>query len=280
MAIIFDDFVTLLDNVQVYDRYLIASCVFHGVDVHPSMMVFKDGFFRCLSCHRHGTWQTLWNKANGQPIQVRPEVTTDWKGPVLDGAEPYDIAYVANDDLMRWSSLGWYLEMRGLSGRIEPQMLGYWNGWYTVPIFDSNREFQNLIYRSAPHIQEFSGVRYWYHGKPTLYVPDWKLVNENKYLVIVYGIFDALTLTELRIPAATPSNGKDSLRTEWLDDLRKVTYIIPDQDEEGTAMRHSKELGWRGHVVYMDWSDGCKDVNDMYVKNKKELVAQLNERIE
>ena len=278
MALMWDDFKSVLEQITVYERYFIAKCVFHD-DSKPSMMVFKDGFFRCLGCNRAGTWKTLWNKVKGQPIKIQPEVKTDWKGPDLEGHDGYEIAYTAYDYLAEFPSLGWYLEMRGLDGRIEPAMLGYWNGWYTIPIFDRERNFLNVVYRAAPHIQAYSGMRYWYHGAPHLYVPDWKLVEDSKYIVITYGILDALTLADLRIPAATPSNGKDSFRSEWMDDIRKVTYIVPDQGEEESARHHAKELGWRGNVVYMDWHDGLKDINDLHVAGyDKDIINTLMER--
>lgn len=277
--LIFDDFKNILEGVSVYEKYLIGKCVFHD-DNKPSLLVFKDGWFRCLGCNRAGTWQTLWNRANGQPVQVHTEIKTDWKGPDIDRSSD-EIAYQAHEDLLNFPSLGWYLNMRGLEGRIEQAMLGYWNGWYTIPVFSRSRDFLNVVYRAAPHIQQSQGLRYWYQGTPYLYVPDWKLVNDHKYIVVTYGIFDALTLADMRIPAASPSNGKDSFKVEWLEELRRVTYIIPDQDEEETARKHAKGLGWRGNVVYMDWTERCKDINDFVSKGKrKELEAQLNERIE
>jgi len=279
MAIQFEDFKSVLEGVQVYERYMAALCPFHS-DSHPSLLVFKDGWFTCRACNKRGTWKTLWNKANGLNVQIRPDTKVNWRGPDLEGLDPHELAYRAYDDMQNFESLAWYLEMRGLENRIEQQMLGYWNGWYTIPMFNENREFLNVAFRAAPHVQQATDMRYWCKGNAVLYVPDWKLVLDNKYLVITYGLLDALTLTELRIPAASPSNGQLSMKTEWLDNLRKVVYIIPDQDEEEAARRHAKELGWRGNVVLMDWHDHCKDINDLYRHDRKELEAQLNERIE
>lgn len=275
-----EDFMHLLEKPKKYDKYIQGLCPFHA-DNSPSLLVFKDGYFRCLGCQRHGTWKTLWNKLHGQEVQVLPEIETSWKSPDLEGRDLYELAYLANKDLIQFPSIGWYLEMRGLTGRIEPSFLGFWKGWYTIPVFDRNREFLNVVFRAAPHVEAASGIRYWYKGAPHLYVPDWKLVLENKYLVVTFGILDALTLAELRIPAATPSNGQDSFRSEWLDDLRRVVYFLPDQDEEQLARKYAKELGWRGNVVYLDWYDGMKDANDFMSRGKQnELLAQLQSRIE
>lgn len=279
MTIKFEDFKSLLEKVQVYEKYYAALCPFHP-DSHPSLLVFKDGWFSCRACNKRGTWKTLWNKLNGMEVQIRPEAKTNWKGPDLEGLDPHELAYRANDDLMNFDTFGWYLEMRGLKNRIEQQMLGYWNGWYTIPMFDRYREFQNVAFRAAPHVQQTSGMRYWCRGAPVLYVPDWKLVRESKYILITYGLLDALTLTEMRYPAGSPSNGKDSFNTEWMNDLRVMTYIVPDQDEEESARRHAKELGWRGKVILMDWHDGLKDINDLYLHDRKELEVQLLEKIE
>lgn len=274
MTLIYEDLMNAAEKVQKYERYFLCLCPFHD-DSKPSCMVFRDGWFRCLGCNRHGSWSSFWNKLKGQDVRIRPEVETNWRGPDLEGLDPHEVAYTAYDYMSEFPSLAWYLELRGLEGRIEPAMLGYWNGWYTVPMFDSERSYLNTVYRAAPHVQETQGMRYWYKGEPHLYVPDWKLVKDNKYLVITYGIFDALTLAELRIPAATPSNGQESFKYEWLDDLRRVTYFWPDQGEENAARHHARELGWRGNVIYADWPSYCKDINDLHVKGHDSYILSM-----
>jgi len=271
---------SVLDNAQQYERYILARCPFHD-DKNPSLLCFADGWFRCLGCQRSGTWKTLWNKVHGQPVQVRPDVDVHWKGPNIQDQLAEEIAYQANDDLMRFGSLGWYLEMRGLEPMIERAYLGYWKGWYTIPIFDSQYNVKNVCYRSSPPVQEVQGTRYWYRGTPYLYVPDWNLLRDkSNYVVVTYGMLDALTLALMGIPAASPSNGQESFDPAWMNEIRRPIYMLPDQDEERLAFQHAGQLGWRGNVVLLDWQSGIKDPNDFLAHGKRqELESQLQQRI-
>ena len=98
-------------------------------------------------------------------------------------------------------SLGWYLEMRNLTDRVEVCKLGWHAGWITVPIYGQKkiehlniRPFVGMVMRASPVIQQATGYRYHMPKEQgqILYVPDWNLVESNDYLVIVFGIFDAL----------------------------------------------------------------------------------------
>lgn len=241
------------------------------------MLVFKDGWFRCLGCGRNGNWVSLWNKLNGQPLHITPENRTAFAGPPIHDLESLEhVCYQAHADLIQFSSFQWYLEMRGLAGRIETNEIGYIKGWYTFPVRDRNGIFQTAVLRAAPHVQEVTGFRYWCRSSPLPYVPDWHLYTTRSVLFVVYGILDALTLSELRFPVVTSTAGNNTFHAEWLDDFRHSIYIIPDKGEEEQALKLASQLGWRGNVLRLEFPPDIKDANGFIERGREDdLKRQL-----
>ena len=276
MAIRYEDFETAMPKAKSFGHYYLGLCPFHdGHNPNGSMMVFEDGWFRCLGCNRNGRWQQLWNKLNGQNVVIRPEVGTTFKGPDTRAFDSLDdMAYQANRDLMKFDSFQWYLKLRGLEDRIDPCNLGYYKGWYTIPVYDRDGEFQTMVFRAASHVQEATGQRYWCPQKEAvMYVPDWYLLDSSDYIVVVYGILDALTLSSLRIPVVTTSFGKDSFKAEWLDQHRDFIHVLPDKGEELSAWRLKAKLGWRGKpIIRLNFPNGAKDANDYFQKGLREQL--------
>ncbi len=276
MTLRYEDFKTVLPNAHEYENYLLDLCVFHE-DSHPSMLVFKDGWWRCLGCNRWGGWITLWNKLKGQPVIVHPEHKTGWRGPDIRGYESLEqLSYQAHMDLIQFSSFQWYLEQRGLAGRIETNELGYFEGWYTIPVTNKDGEFVTAVFRAAPHVQKVTGERYWAHHAPVPFVPDWNLFKKSKAVFVVYGMLDALTLAELRLPVMTSTAGQGRFNPEWLDEYRKPVVIVPDEGEEKSAVELQKSLGWRGRTLHLDYPHGKKDPNGFFEANRgDDLYKQL-----
>jgi hypothetical protein len=275
-TVTFDAIVSRLEKVTPYADYSMAVCVFHN-DSDPSLMVFKDGWFSCLGCGRKGHWNTLWSKINGRQVVVIPEPVTSFRPPIYGGSNLEDICYQAHADLMQFHSLQWYLEMRGLENRIETNEIGYWQGWYTFPVRDREGVFQSAVLRAAPHVQKVSGIRYWCKSDPLPYVPDWHRTLHSKYLFVVYGILDALTLSSLSFPVITSTAGNNTFRWEWLDEFRRPIHIIPDLGEKQQALELASHLGWRGKVVDLNFPIGKKDANGFLEANAaNDLVVQLS----
>lgn len=278
MAVTYEDLRSECAQVTLYDRYFTALCPFHH-DTAPSLLVFKDGWFRCLgSCGRNGTWLTLWNKLKGQPVQVMPERLTRWGTPGIPANDLESVCYQAHIDLLSFPSLGWYLEMRGIDNRIETNELGFWNGWYTIPVHDDEGNFITGVFRSAPHVQEATGLRYWCRHQPVMYAPDWRLYANSDVCYVVFGMVDALVLASLRLAVVTTTGGSNAFNTEWLDDYRHKVVIVPDRGEEPSASKVAKNLGWRGQVLRLPYPDGYKDPADFAARGKSEnLRAMLME---
>lgn len=256
--ITYEDLKGATQQVTTYSRYFTCLCPFHN-DSSPSLMVFEDGWFNCQGCERKGKWLTLWNKLKGQPVQVMPARRTQWNLPDIRGEDLEELCYQAHMDLVGFPSLGWYLEMRGVDDRVDQNEIGYWDGWYTVPVKDRDGSFITAVFRAAPHIQEATDLRYWCPHSPVMFVPDWRSVTRAKSLFVVYGTLDALALAGLRLPVVTSTAGKKSFDPEWLDSFRIPIYVVPDRGEEKTAQDLCRELGWRGKVARLDYPDGIKD---------------------
>jgi hypothetical protein len=264
------DFLTKLDRAHEYTKYIAGMCPF--VEHHnQALLVFADGWFKCLGCGRHGSWEQLWNKLQGQNVVIRPEGKTAWKGPQVTG-NLEDLCYQAHMDLMQFSSYQWYIEQRGLEGRIEINELGYHEGWYTIPVTSEDGNFITAVFRSSPPVQQATDLRYICRHIPVPFVPDYNLIRKSDTLFVVYGILDALTLADLRFPVMTSTAGKDTFNPEWLDSYRKKIVIIPDKGEEDTAYGLASQLDFRGRVLNLDFPDGVKDCNGFYETKKGELL--------
>lgn len=268
-----------LEHVKEYERYYSALCIFHS-DKEPSMLVYKDGWFRCLGCGRSGDLYVLDRKLRGwtPPSMAFTREATDWKPPVK-AKDPVKFVFDAHDLLSKYTeSLGWYLRIRQLESRIEGQRLGWYNGWYVIPTFSSDDSLTGYILRAGQHVQEATGARYITHSTSSLYVPDWYLYLTSSYLVVTFGILDALTLTALRIPAVSAVWGK-TIRIEDFEDVRKPVLFFPDAGEEKEAINYYRQLGWRGRMVKVDWPDGCKDPNDLHMHGLDTDIINAIERV-
>jgi len=219
----------------------------------------------------------LYRKLLGWNAPIAPVERTAWTGAGLP-SDPYELEQYINEAhslLMQYDgTLGWYLKQRGVHNRIQPQYLGYMNGWYTIPVYDDKKSFLGAVARACPHVQESSGKRFDIPQgqKALVYVPDWSLVHVSDYLVVVYGIIDALALCELRIPVCTPTAGKLSMHAGMLDWCRKRIIVVPDKGEEDTALTLIRRLGWRGIALKLAYPDGAKDPADLLVSGYGEWL--------
>jgi len=280
----FDEIVQQFEYVRDHGHYVSTLCPYHN-DREPSLLIFGDGRFVCLACGERGNLTKLQKQLNGW---TAPDVIVKSSG--CSSVLPSDIddllsvVYSANRMLKELDDpLANYIRRRGIYNRIVPQKLGYYKGWYTIPIFDRKKVLQGVIARASDAIQESTGRRYDIpKGQEALvYVPDWKLVDDSDYIIVVYGMIDALSLCELGFASCTPTSGKDSMKPDMLDDFRKRIIVIPDKGEENTARKLVSGLGWRGKELLLEYPDECKDPNDLLSKGYGQwLSEQIRKEIE
>ena len=269
MDIKFSDILSKLDYFQMHDRYAMTVCPFHD-DHSPSMAVFKDGGFQCFACGARGGFAKLMKKLDGWTAPTVVEYKGARHRSVLpsDKDQLHAVTLDAHRTLISLQDpLAIYLKKRGMYGRIEPQRLGYTDGWYTVPIYGERHEFVGAVARSSPQVQERTGSRYDvpFGQPPLLYVPDWDMLRNGSFVAVAFGMFDALSLVELGIPACTPTNGQLSIKPQMLEDIRKKIIIVPDKGEHEQALKLEQELGWRGKALILNYPAGLKDPNDLLV---------------
>jgi DNA primase len=85
-------------------------------------------------------------------------------------------------------------------------------------------------------------------------------VSDWQYVLVVEGIFDALSIGGVAVMHNTVSDAQARL----IRNLGREIVVIPDQDKAGIELiDRALELGWS--VSIPEWPD-CKDVNDAVVK--------------
>jgi len=95
-------------------------------------------------------------------------------------------------------------------------------------------------------------------------------------LYVVFGMIDALTLSELRLPVVTSTGGAKSFQPQWLENYRKPILVIPDKGEDRAATNLAGGLDWRGKVKRLDYHGVFKDPNDYLMAGKRtELLKEL-----
>lgn len=274
-------------RVKWHGRYFSCSCPFHD-DNEPSLMVYEDGAFCMGQCQRQFSLYQVWAKVkNHRTFDVSSSTSStrliNWrKLPPLE-----QVASDANEILLRYPSQRHYLLQRKLQDRIEPQHLGWWAGWITIPIFNSLYEFEGLIFRATPSIEQETNVRYMIppEQEPMLYVPDWHRVLSAKKatrpIFVVFGIFDALALTELGLPVVTFTQGqkRSFSGADLLSVWRTRLIILPDKGEEQTAALLAAKLDWRGKVVELEYPEGIKDPAGFLQYDQKDSLLHQIARI-
>jgi len=264
-------------------RYLRAHCPFHD-DEDPSLLV-NPRRFKCLavSCGRSGTTEWLLRYLEGHPVVIvggkmrRPAPAVPWMPEATDKERLEEFAISAHLALLsarERGQLGRFLERRGIAGRIEPQMLGWYLGWYVVPVFSAEYDVETVVLRASEEVQRATGQRYAVAPgtRGGIYVPDWRLAEAASFLVFAFGITDALTLVELGVSAAAPLTGCQRLDAAWLECFRKPILLWPHVGEETAAERLRADLDWRGRIIRYRWPRGCGDVNDLLVEGRTDDI--------
>lgn len=261
-----------LEGVTNYDRYFSARCPLHN-DSKPSLLVYPDGF-KCLGCNRYGKLGVLLKaiSAKNSPAVLSPHALQSFSLHTLSNQKLYETAY---DYLNAFHAYDFYLKDRGVERMREISSIGYMDGWYTFPVFDSSEKLLGVILRASPQQEQHSGQRYMLRVGSELYVPDWGSALRARRLYVVFGVFDALALCQQGYPCVTSTQGKN-FNPRWLDTFRYPITVIPDKGEEEEGRKLAAALGWRSKLLIIRYPDGCKDPNDLLTKNHtKELLCQL-----
>ena len=276
-----------LDKVYTGSDYILARCVFHHPDNHPSMVVYESTqSFYCFACRKSGSIQFLSQHIEGIPIEHKQggvgrterQRSGSRHRPTFK-ANLVEYCSKANALLVSSRSSHAYLEQRGMGEAIIRYRLGWERGWFIVPILDSNGLVLGAVARASPEVEQQSGMRFDipFGQRSMLYIPDWELWNNSDRVYITFGIFDAISVALAGLPAASPTNGKLSFQRQWLDNVIKPVSFIPDRGEENQAYEYAAKMDWRGGVIRLGYEENEKDPNDILVRRgldrlKKEIL--------
>ena len=258
-----------LPGAKRYERYVAALCPFHG-DSLPSLMVYPDRY-QCLACGASGKPEKLFAETSLAPLGQQ---TKEEYFPTIPYRMSADVlAYKANREIKNNQAALSYLEDRGIAESVRRYRIGYWDGWFTVPITNKEEEIINIMFRAGEWVQTQTHRRFYqFKGRAgmMMYCPDWELLEQADKLFLVFGLFDAITLALLGYASVTPTIGMFNFKPEWLDFWRKPIRIIPDKGEVPAANKLCAGFGdWRASVVQLKYPGGTKDCNDYLWKLKK-----------
>lgn len=268
-----------LSKVRYHGHYYSALCPLHD-DSQPSLLVYHDGF-KCMACQRSGSLAQLFqaatkNKRDRNSPKFLSTFSSISINPKQFSVPPEDLAWLAHDTLMAFPQQGDYLCRRKVFGQLENAHLGWWEGYFTFPAFTETDTFLSLPIRASASTEKNIGLR-WLPCTYALYVPNWPLFLKSQNIYIVYGIFDALSLSQLGIPVCTSTLGKH-FNVSWLDTYRAKKFsVLPDRGEEQEARQLLHNLGWRAQrLIQLDYPLNCKDPNDLIVQGYEHyLLSQL-----
>ena len=265
----------VLDNVHQYEGYIASSCPFHD-DLKPSFFVYFD-WYRCLACGANGPTSTLLarlGKIDRVPSPARARKTSIDTNPFSTWIKHWTLKHflkIAWQTINENSGLGNYITQdRGIEEPYRRKLgIGYIDDWYTIPIRNRHGIIVSAIARKGRDNSSQSKYVLPHGTNPnTLYIPNWKRVRDTKYLIITFGILDAITLAIIGEPAASTITGKQ-LSPVSVSRFQMPILIIPDHQEEADGLIAAQKLGWRGQYKTLHYPDRCKDINDIWVKDKQ-----------
>lgn len=269
-----DELLELLPNARLYKRYILSCCPFHD-DHKPSFLVYPDKY-KCLSCGRYGDTSKLLellDHSHFYPKQEQSYSPNPWSKWLKKSSlsEIFKIAFQ--------NGTSNYLESRGISKDTQKQLrIGMLDGYITFPIYDVNYWIIGGVVRRGE--SDTSSSKYVLpkdQNPDLLYVPSWKRCILQDTIYLTFGILDAVTLYAAGFASMSTTTGKRILPSAF-DIIRKKIVIVPDEGEAKEALKLASKLGWRGKVLQLAYSDGCKDVNDIIWHGKMDL-DQIKEMI-
>lgn len=116
---------------------------------------------------------------------------------------------------------------------IDRYRLGYYDGWYLIPIYDNGLFVNFQCRRDNP-----KRFKLWYKDKdfkPVLYNSDILKFVDRVY--IVEGMVDCILLNQLGLPSVCSTNGAGYWNPGWIRYFTKINdiFYIEDHDKAGEA---------------------------------------------
>lgn len=263
MSLLYSQIQEKLDG-RIYGEYFMASCLWHGSDVHPSLMVRETGF-HCLSCGKHGSLEFLNRYLGGRDVKTRKnksQVLPAWRKWEQLYGDLEGIAERAHEMCKKFPGEMWYMKERKIDQFFELGYFGMIENWMLFPVFDVKHKIQNIVVRHTKKKDVRYAIKHVEDSKPILYCPNWERVLKSDVVYCPFGLIDSWAFEEIGLACVTGVSGK-SLPSELLSALHKEILLVPDKGEEKEAHQIANKLGWRARVKRITFPDKCKDVDEI-----------------
>lgn len=169
---------------------------------------------------------------------------------------------------------------------IDRNRLGYYDGWYTIPLY-LNGNFANMqCRRDIPEKR----IKMWYKiegWKPVLVNPEILQLVDTIY--VTEGPVDAILLSQEGIPAVSHTGGSGYWGADWFLHFNRVNkiYYIMDNDPSGRSAgeKVAKSLGvYRTYLYTFDDKKKGYDTGDFFkeggtAKEFRELIEAESKSI-
>lgn len=260
-----DEIAEVLDYSHRYGRYVSGLCPFHD-DHKPSFFVYPDSYI-CLSCGAHGKSSTLLEKLKpGRNLFTPTKTEQYFRNPWTNWVK--DVSFDAIFSISLKHSPSQYLKDRGIDEVTQKKLkIGMLDNWILFPIIDDGGWILGGVARAGE--TNHSTHKYILpagQDPNLLYVPSWKRIMNKDYVMVTFGILDAVTLYMLGFSALSLTTGKRCNPIAF-ESIRKHIIIIPDLGEDMEANVLASKLGWRGQVLRLQYPENAKDINDLSWKS-------------
>jgi len=260
-----------LRKKRIYSDYIFACCPFHD-DNSPSFQIRED-WYHCFSCGAKGrTAELLDGYDNYYSEDNNYKLFSPWKKWLDEFDTVSNVLKDGYETLQKHPERDYYLTVkRKLSKEvIKNAKLGWLNGWITVPVTDrAGRIIGGTVRNTVNSILRYCNPSKTFQPDNLIYAPNWKRVNASAEVVLVFGIMDALTLEQYKVPAITTTMGAKN--TNLFSGIRKTIHVVPDKGENKLVRRLVNDLDWRGKLHTLDFPDGLKDINDLHKNERMEV---------
>jgi DNA primase len=154
--------------------------------------------------------------------------------------------------------------------------LGYFDGWFTIPVFTDGKLENIQMRRDEPERK----IVPWYRRPPSLYNSD--ILSVVSEIILTEGVVDSILLNQIGIPAMSKVTGANGWLQDWNKFFTKTSriYLVFDNDDAGRngSKRIAKILGeykckiytFKGFKEKYDVIDFFRDGNNK--EDFKELI--------
>lgn len=265
-----------LSRVSYHGGYLTSLCPFH-TDSNPSFFV-NESHYNCLSCKAHGPSGRLIRLLNGEVrhYEDSKEIRNPFRGWMEKYGSLTDVMVKAYKVGQQYPIQMSYVRDRGISSQaIKQNRIGWLDGWITFPALNASGDVIGATCRLIEGNARYMVPRG--QDENTLLIPDWKKFNYSPRVFLVFGIFDAISMSDAGFPVMTPMTGIGENPAPYENIIKKI-HVIPDRGEDQIGAKLVSKMGWKGKLAIPDWPEDCKDINDVWRRNPallKEMISNL-----